>query len=84
MPWASTRTVPPSLELDAVFTTALDPSLLAGVVAVWLAAPELFELLPQPASKLNVASAGIRNFRGACTYAPLPRARSRGCEIVTL
>jgi len=51
--------------LDAVVTTAPEDSLAGEVVAGGLAAEELlelFELLPQPASKPSAASAGIRDF----------------------
>jgi hypothetical protein len=85
MPLASVRIVRPSFELDAVFTFALDPSLLAGAVAGALAEVEvllaLLELPPQPASSPTVASAGIRNFGGACML--LLCHESRGLEVVT-
>jgi hypothetical protein len=65
MPLEFTRIVPASLEFDAVFTAALDPSLGAGAEAGWLAVVELlvfFELLPQPASRIAAAATGVRNF----------------------
>jgi len=65
--------------LEAVFTTALDPSLLAGELAGWLAALVLllvvFELLPQPASAAAAASTGTRNFKDVGTVWLLPRER---------
>jgi hypothetical protein len=71
--------------LDAVFTIALDGPLLAGAVAGALAAPEvlleLLELLPQPASRPTVASAGISNFESACMS--LLCHEYRGLEFVT-
>jgi hypothetical protein len=66
MPCASTRIVPPSFALDAVLTSAVEPSLLAGALAGWLVDPELLlellELLPQPPSTAAAANTGMRNF----------------------
>jgi hypothetical protein len=63
--------------LDAVFTTAPEPSLLAGALAGWLAALELvlelFELPPQPASTAAAANTGMRNFADVGTVCLLGR-----------
>jgi hypothetical protein len=82
MPLEFTRIVPPTLEFDAVFTAALDPSLGAGAEAGWLAVVELlvlFELLPQPASRIAAAATGVRNFAVVRTMWLLCREPRRLC-----
>jgi hypothetical protein len=62
MPWASTRIVPPTVELVAVFTTAPEED-AACVAAEPPSAAEvpvlLLELLPHAASRADAARAGI-------------------------
>jgi hypothetical protein len=64
MPFESTRTVAPSVELDAVFTSDTEVAPLAGAAAaadVALAlADVLLELLPHAASSTDAASVGTR------------------------
>jgi hypothetical protein len=87
MPLESVSTVACSFEFDAVFTSALSP--LAGVVAGWLAALvlvfELFELLPQAASRMLAANAGIRNFADVGTVvSPFAAGPLGGSAIVKM
>jgi hypothetical protein len=64
MPRESTRTVPPSFEFEAVFTSALE--VLVWAAAGWVSLLELalllLELLPHADSRTDAASVGIKNF----------------------
>src|ERR1019366_4469680 len=67
MPWASTRTVVPSVAFEALFTTAAPSPLDDEVVVAGAAAceeePELLELLPHAAKVSDAASGRARNFK---------------------
>jgi hypothetical protein len=65
MPFESTRTVLPTVEFDAVFTSDTEVPPLAVAAADLVVALELvdvlLELLPHAASSTDAASVGTRN-----------------------